>query len=91
MWFDYPQEALDEPDVLMPLSITKEGRVWGHVAAFNECHIGIPGKCQIAPHHFRAGDKGHATSAASRNCTATTARACTTTSISAKSRRQRAT
>lgn len=57
-WFDYPQEALDQPDTLMPLHITKDGRVWGHVAAFNECHIGIPGKCQIAPHHFRNGDKG---------------------------------
>ena len=44
-WFDDPQ--LDGPT---PLTITPDGRVFGHAASWNECHIGIQDRCVIAPH-----------------------------------------
>ena len=36
-WFDDPK--LDKPT---PLTVTKEGRVFGHAALWNSCHIGEP-------------------------------------------------
>jgi hypothetical protein len=39
-WFEDPQ--LHE---LTPLQITKEGRVYGHLADWNGCHVGFQGVC----------------------------------------------
>lgn len=38
-WFDNPQ--LDGPT---PLTVTSDGRVYGHLAAWNTTHIGMPGR-----------------------------------------------
>jgi hypothetical protein len=43
-----------------PLTVTPEGRVFGHIAPWNVCHTGIPGKCVVAPRgsdyrHFMRG------------------------------------
>ena len=46
-WFADPK--LDEPTAL---EVTPEGRVYGHAAAFDVCHIGDPhgtGACVLAP------------------------------------------
>lgn len=46
-WFDDP--ALDGPT---PLTVTPEGRVYGHAAAFGVCHIANPhgdNSCVLAP------------------------------------------
>lgn len=44
-------EAFVEPefDGPTPLTITKDGRVFGHLALFNSCHIGFPGTCVKPP------------------------------------------
>lgn len=44
-WFDKP-----ELDGLTPLTVTDDGRVYGHAWAWDACHIGIPGTCVTAPH-----------------------------------------
>lgn len=44
-WFRDPK--LDGPT---PLTITEDGRVYGHLATFDTCHIGVQGKCQTPPH-----------------------------------------
>lgn len=58
-WFQNP--GLTGPT---PLTITKEGRVFGHIALWGTCHTGIEahtGKCQAPPRsnrgyaHFRTG------------------------------------
>lgn len=33
-----------------PLTVTDDGRVFGHVATWGTCHIGVVGKCQEPPH-----------------------------------------
>jgi hypothetical protein len=43
-WFDRPQ--LDGPT---PLTITDDGRVFGHAALFDSCHVGFAGRCVPAP------------------------------------------
>lgn len=43
-WFDDPQ--LSE---LTALTITDEGRLFGHVAPWKQCHIGIQNACVMAP------------------------------------------
>lgn len=43
-WFEDPE--LDE---LTPLTVTDDGQVFGHVAPWGVCHIGIPGVCTTAP------------------------------------------
>ena len=43
-WFCDP--GLEGPT---PLHITDEGRVFGHVALWGTCHIGIPGACVTPP------------------------------------------
>lgn len=59
-WFDYPADLVDRGEVI-PFTVTDEGRVYGHVALFNECHIGSPaGKCVTAPHHYQAEEGGSA-------------------------------
>lgn len=56
-WFDDPK--LTGPT---PLHVDLDtGRVYGHLATWGVCHIGIPGVCTTAPHsstnyaHFRTG------------------------------------
>lgn len=43
-WF-----AMPEPDRLTPFTVTEDGRVYGHIADKNTCHVGFPGKCKKAP------------------------------------------
>lgn len=43
-WFEDPQ--LPGPT---PLTITEDGRVYGHLAAWSTCHTGISGRCTTAP------------------------------------------
>jgi hypothetical protein len=43
-WFERPQ--LDGPT---PLTITDDGRVFGHAALFDSCHVGYAGRCVPAP------------------------------------------
>jgi len=56
-WFANPNLA--EPT---PLTITDDGRVYGHVAAWGTCHIGIGNQCVTPPHsktgyaHFHVGN-----------------------------------
>jgi hypothetical protein len=46
-----PAEWFRDPELseLTPLVVTAEGRVYGHAAAWDVCHIGIPGVCTTAP------------------------------------------
>jgi hypothetical protein len=44
-WFQTPN--LDGPTAI---TITPEGRVYGHVAAWGTCHTGFPGRCVQPPH-----------------------------------------
>lgn len=43
-WFTDPQF-----DVLTPLTITEDGRIFGHMAPWSEPHIGFPGQSIMAP------------------------------------------
>jgi hypothetical protein len=45
-----PAEWFAAPDVdrVTPLMVTPEGRVFGHIAPWGECHVGLPG-CVTAP------------------------------------------
>jgi hypothetical protein len=45
-----PAEWFQRPDVdgITPLTVTPEGRVFGHIAPWGECHVGLPG-CVTAP------------------------------------------
>lgn len=43
-WFADPQ--LEKPT---PLTVLDDGRVFGHVAPWNTCHEGFPGRCVTAP------------------------------------------
>lgn len=44
-WFQNP--GLNKPT---GVTITEEGRIFGHIAAWGVCHIGLPGTCTTAPH-----------------------------------------
>lgn len=44
-WFENP--SLTE---LTPLVVTADGRIYGHAAAWDTCHISIPDVCTVAPH-----------------------------------------
>lgn len=48
-WFEDP--ALDGPT---PLTVTEDGRVFGHIATWGTCHTGFAGQC-ITPPHSRTG------------------------------------
>jgi len=56
-WFADPQ--LDGPT---PLTVSDEGRVVGHLATFDTCHVGVSGSCQLPPRsqhdyaYFRTGE-----------------------------------
>jgi len=41
-----------DPQLMMksPLVVSREGRVFGHLASWDECHIGIGNRCVKAPH-----------------------------------------
>lgn len=43
-WFE-----AEEPDGPMPLTITADGQVMGHVATWGSCHTGFPGRCTQPP------------------------------------------
>ena len=43
-WFGRPEGM----EGLTPLTVTEEGRVFGHIAPWGECHVGLPG-CVTAP------------------------------------------
>lgn len=43
-WFADP--AFDE---LTPITVTDDGQVYGHAAAWGVCHLGFPGSCRTAP------------------------------------------
>lgn len=43
-WFSNP--ALLAPT---PITITRDGRIYGHAALWNTCHIAYPGVCKTAP------------------------------------------
>jgi hypothetical protein len=49
-WFA-PVRENGEPgfDELTPLTVTEDGRIFGHIAPFGVCHIGIQGECVMAP------------------------------------------
>lgn len=44
-WFENPK--LNQAT---PLTVTDDGRVYGHLASWNECHLGIGNRCVTAPH-----------------------------------------
>lgn len=48
---DPPVEWFDDPNLEgpTPLVVTEDGRVYGHLAAWGECHIGRPDMCLTAP------------------------------------------
>jgi hypothetical protein len=48
-WFADP--GLDRPT---PLTVTADGRVFGHIATWGTCHTGFAGQC-ITPPHSRSG------------------------------------
>lgn len=59
-----PAEWFADPgfDAATPLTITSDGRVLGHLAAWETCHVGITGECVKPPRsntgyaHFRTGE-----------------------------------
>lgn len=56
-WFEDPE--LDGPT---PLTVTAGGRVYGHAALWESCHVGFPGRCVAPPRsasgysHFHLGE-----------------------------------
>jgi hypothetical protein len=47
----YPAEHFADPQLkrLTPLTVTDDGRVFGHIAPWNECHISYGDVCVMAP------------------------------------------
>ena len=58
-----PADWFDDPELteLTHVTVTNDGYVYGHLAPWGECHIGLEG-CVVAPHsvsdyaHFRTGE-----------------------------------
>lgn len=57
-WFEVPEPAFDDPlyvqqdragHIAIPLQITDDGRVFGHLAYWGQCHVGFPGVCIEPP------------------------------------------
>lgn len=55
-------DAFQNPEMTEPVGIVIDGdRIYGYIATWGTCHIGIPGKCEQAPHspsnyaYFRTG------------------------------------
>lgn len=58
-----PREWFENPKLSVPMNVivTDEGRVYGHAAHWDECHIGHPEMCITAPYedrhdHFMTGE-----------------------------------
>lgn len=59
-----PREWFEDPGLVEPsrLTITDDGRIFGHLAAWGTCHIGFDGQCVTPPEsaanyaYFRTGD-----------------------------------
>lgn len=55
-WFENPQLVN-----ITPMTITEDGRIFGHMATWRECHTGVQDRCVTAPHsqsgyaYFRTG------------------------------------
>lgn len=55
---------VEQPDggMAVPLTITEDGRVFGHIARWGSCHVGFPGQCVTPPEsqaayaHFHVGE-----------------------------------
>jgi hypothetical protein len=49
--FRPPASAYEDPKLTAPtaLTVTDEGRVYGHVAVWGTCHVGYPGQCVEPP------------------------------------------
>ena len=47
----YDPTLFDDPklDRITPITVTDDGRVFGHVATHDTCHVGMPGVCTTAP------------------------------------------
>lgn len=47
----YDPALFDNPnlDRITPITVTQDGRVFGHVATHDTCHVGMPGMCTTAP------------------------------------------
>lgn len=47
----YPDEWFANPQLteVTPITVTADGRVYGHAAEWGVCHVGIPGMCTTAP------------------------------------------
>ena len=47
-----PTAWFADPDLAgpTPLTVTEDGRVFGHLATWGTCHIGVQGTCTTAPH-----------------------------------------
>ena len=48
----YRAEAFADPalDGPTPVTVTDDGRVFGHLALWDSCHVGMPGRCVQPPH-----------------------------------------
>jgi hypothetical protein len=46
-----PAEWFDNPELteLTPITVDEDGRIFGHAAPWDTCHLGIPGVCTTAP------------------------------------------
>lgn len=57
----YGRNGQREGKYACPITVTEEGRVYGHLAPWGTCHTGKPGQCVTAPHsgsgyaHFMRG------------------------------------
>lgn len=40
---------MEEPDEPTPLTVTADGRIFGHAALWGSCHTGFPGRCTQPP------------------------------------------
>ena len=56
-WFEMP-----EPDLPHPLTVTDDGRVYGHLGLWDQCHTGFDSVCRMPPRsqsdysHFHLGE-----------------------------------
>lgn len=56
-WFRFSENDVPEADwvdqggglAAVPLTVTDDGQVYGHLAVWGSCHIGYPGECVTAP------------------------------------------
>jgi hypothetical protein len=50
----HPAEFFTDPKLTGPTlpTISEDGRVFGHLACFDACHVGYPNECKVAPRSF---------------------------------------